>query len=242
MSASAVIPISHRLIVALDFPSAEQARQMVSSLGSTVCFYKIGLELFMSGNGFTFLEELIDRDKKVFVDLKLFDVPRTVAAAVRQLRGRGISFTTVHGNDAMMTAAAAAKGDSLKLLAVTALTSLDRSDLTTLGFDCDVETLVLSRARRALASGCDGVVASGLETLRIKKEYAKSLLVITPGIRPVDNSDDQKRTVNVAQAFRNGADYIVVGRPIINAASPPRRAAEIMHDIEQYFNGAKTFQ
>jgi len=134
----------------------------------------------------------------------------------------------VHGNQGIMQAAAKEKGD-LKVLAVTVLTSLDRGDLDDLGFSCDVERLVLSRARRALEAGCDGVISSGLEAQRLKSEFHDRLLVVTPGIRPVENKplDDQKRTVDVAQAFANGADYIVAGRPIRQAADP-RAAAEAM--------------
>src|SRR6185437_9341283 len=130
-----------------------------------------------------------------------------------QLAGRGVSFATVHGNQALMEAAAAVKGD-VKLLAVTVLTSLDRGDLDDLGFQCDVGQLVLSRARRALQAGCDGVVASALETPQLRAELAERILVVTPGVRPVDNRplDDQKRVVSVPQAFAAGADYIVVGR------------------------------
>ncbi len=229
------IATQDRLIVALDFPDAKQAQQMVDQLGSTVCFYKIGLELFMSGDGFTLLEQLLNQDKKVFVDLKFFDVPQTVAAAVRQLRNRGVSFATVHGNDAMLAAAVAEKSAHLKLLAVTALTSLDRGDLNDLGFNCDIEALVLSRAKRALAIGCDGVVASGLEAPGLKKEFADQLLIVIPGIRPVDNDDDQKRTVDVTQAFCNGADYIVIGRPITLADSPLDAAMRIADTITRFF-------
>jgi orotidine-5'-phosphate decarboxylase len=135
-----------------------------------------------------------------------------------------------------MEAAAANKG-SLKILAVTALTSLDRGDLDDLGFKCDVEALVLSRARRALEAGCDGVISSGLEAAKLRAEIDERLLVVTPGIRPVDNrpSDDQKRVVDVAQAFRNGADYIVVGRPIRDAADPRRAAEQIQATIAEIF-------
>jgi orotidine-5'-phosphate decarboxylase len=166
------------------------------------------------------------RDLRLFVDLKFFDIPATVAAAVRQLHGRGVTFTSVHGNQSIMEAAAAAKGD-FKILAVTVLTSLDRGDLTDLGFQCDVEQLVLSRARRALEAGCDGVVASALESRAMRAALGPKLLVVTPGVRPVDNRpvDDQKRVVSVPQAFEYGADYIVVGRPIRDA-SDPRAAAE----------------
>jgi orotidine 5'-phosphate decarboxylase subfamily 1 len=156
------IPDLERLIFALDVADAAAARKLVEQLGEAVQFYKIGLELFMGGEYFPLLDWLVARHKRVFVDLKFFDVPATVAAAVRQLRNRGVTFTTVHGNQSIMEAAAEAKGD-VKVLGVTVLTSLDRGDLDDLGFKCDVEQLVLSRARRALEAGCDGVVSSGLE-------------------------------------------------------------------------------
>lgn len=220
------IPPRDRLIMALDVPAAAEARAVVEQLGDAVSFYKIGLELFMAGGYFELLDWLVKREKKVFVDLKFFDVPETVRSAVRALAGSGATFATVHGNQAIMEAAARDKGD-LKILAVTVLTSLDRGDLDDLGFACDVEKLVLSHARRALETGVDGIVSSGLEAPMIRRELGQKLLVVTPGIRPVENrpADDQKRTVDVAQAFNNGADYIVVGRPIRQAADP-RAAAE----------------
>jgi orotidine-5'-phosphate decarboxylase len=220
------IPRRERLIVALDVPTANDAKALVEKLGAAASFYKVGLELFMAGGYFELVDWLAKRGSKVFADLKMFDIPETVARAVANLRGRGITFATVHGNQAMMKAAAAEKGE-LKVLAVTVLTSLDRGDLDDLGFSCDVERLVLSRARRAMEAGCDGVISSGLEAPRIKAQFKERLLVVTPGIRPVENkpADDQKRTVDVAQAFANGADYIVVGRPI-RQAGDPRAAAE----------------
>jgi len=183
----------------------------------------------MSGGYFELLDWMLARDKKVFCDLKFFDIPATVGAAVRALQDRGASFVTVHGNQSIMEAAAENKGDSLKVLAVTVLTSLDRGDLDDLGFDCDLESLVLSRARRALETGCDGVISSGLEVPTLREHIDNKLLVISPGIRPVDNKPmgDQKRVVTVETAFANGADYIVVGRPIRDAESP-RAAAEAM--------------
>lgn len=225
-----------RLIVALDVASTAEARALVERLGSAARFYKIGLELFMAGGTFELLEWLVARRCKVFVDLKFFDVPETVRRAVANLRGRGIAFATVHGNQAMMEAAAREKGE-VKILAVTALTSLDRGDLDDLGFSCDLEKLVLSRARRALEAGCDGVVSSGLEAQRLKSEFRDRLLVVTPGIRPVENkpADDQKRTVDVAQAFANGADYIVVGRPIRQAPDPRAAAEAIQRTIAGLF-------
>jgi orotidine-5'-phosphate decarboxylase len=231
------IPPAERLIVALDVPDAHAARSLVERLGAVVRFYKIGLELFMAGGYFELLDWLVARDKRVFVDLKFFDVPETVRAAVRALAGRGASFATVHGNQSIMEAAGREKGE-VKILAVTVLTSLDRGDLDDLGFACDVEKLVLSRARRALAAGCDGIISSGLEAPLIRRELGERLLVVTPGIRPVDNrlADDQKRTVDVAQAFRNGADYIVVGRPIRQAADPEAAARAVQETISGLFD------
>lgn len=223
------IPARDRLIFAMDVPDCERAKRLAEELGDAVNFYKIGLELMMSGEYFDLLDWMLERDKKVFCDLKFFDIPATVGSAVRQLKDRGASFVTVHGNQSIMEAAAENKGDSLKVLAVTVLTSLDRGDLDDLGFDCDVADLVLSRARRALDSGCDGVISSGLEVPKLREFIDDKLLVVSPGIRPVDNkpAGDQKRVVTVETAFKNGVDYIVVGRPIRDAGNP-REAAEAM--------------
>ncbi len=230
------IPADERLIVALDLADAQAARALVDVLGTSVRFYKIGLELFMGRGYFDLLDDLVERGKKVFVDLKFFDVPETVRSAVRALSGSGATFATVHGNQAIMEAAVKDKGE-LKILAVTVLTSLDRGDLDDLGFACDVDRLVLSRARRALETGVDGIVSSGLEAPLIRRELGQKLLVVTPGIRPVENKpvDDQKRTVDVAQAFRNGADYIVVGRPIRLAADPRAAAEAVQRTIAEVF-------
>jgi orotidine-5'-phosphate decarboxylase len=230
------IPPEERLIMALDVPSIGEAQALVEELGDSVVFYKVGMELFMSGDYFGFIEWLKEQDKKIFVDLKFFDVPATVGRAIKALSLRGVDLATIHGNDAIMEAAARDKGD-LKVLAVTALTSLDRGDLDDLGFQCDIKDLVLSRARRALAIGCDGIVSSGLEAPMIREEIDHRLLVITPGIRPVDNrvDDDQKRVVSVEQAFQNGADYIVVGRPIRDAENPKAMALKIQSQIASQF-------
>jgi|TARA_B100001013_G_scaffold296799_1_gene197367 orotidine-5'-phosphate decarboxylase len=219
-----------RLIFALDVPEVDRAKQLVNELGDTVSFYKIGMELMMTGDYFDLLDWLVKKNKNVFVDLKLFDVPATVSKAVKRLSKRGAYFTTIHGNQSMMEAAAAEKGD-LKVLAVTALTSLDQGDLNDMGFTCDVQELVVSRAKRALSSGCDGIVASGLELEHIRNEVDQKLVIVTPGIRPVLNrpTDDQKRVVTVEQAFQWGADHIVVGRPIKNATNP-REAAELIQE------------
>ncbi len=208
-------------------------RQLATELGDAVTFYKIGLELMMSGGYFDLLEWMLARDKKVFCDLKFFDIPATVGSAVRQLKDRGASFVSVHGNQSIMEAAAENKGDMLKVLGVTVLTSLDRGDLDDLGFDCDIDALVISRARRALEAGCDGVISSGLEVSKLREHVDPKLIVVTPGIRPVDNkpSGDQKRVVTVETAFANGADYIVVGRPIRDAENPRVAAEDIQASI-----------
>lgn len=225
-----------RLIVALDVASFDEAKALVESLGDSVRFYKIGLELFTSGSYFELLEWLSARDKKVFADLKFYDIPETVRRAVSNLRGRGVTFATVHGHRSIMEAAAGAKGD-IRILAVTVLTSFDKSDLAEMGAAGEVQQLVLSRARGAVECGCDGVISSGLEAPQIKAAFGPKLLVVTPGIRPVENrpADDQKRTVDVAQAFANGADYIVVGRPIRQAASPRAAAEAIQATIAGVF-------
>ncbi len=232
------IPARDRLIFAMDVPGCDRARALAEELGDAITFYKIGLELMMSGEYFELLDWLLARDKKVFCDLKFFDIPPTVGSAVRQLKDRGATFVTVHGNRSIMEAAAENKGDTLKVLGVTVLTSLDRGDLDDLGFDCDVGALVLSRARQALESGCDGVISSGLEVPKLREFVDEKLLVIAPGIRPVDNKPvgDQKRVVTIETAFSNGADHIVVGRPIRDAESP-RAAAEAMQaSIAAQFN------
>jgi orotidine-5'-phosphate decarboxylase len=231
------IPAKDRLIFAMDVPDCDAAMALAQELGDAVTFYKLGLELMMSGRYFELLDWMLARDRKVFCDLKFFDIPATVGSAVRQLKDRGASFVTVHGNQSIMEAAADNKGDTLKVLGVTVLTSLDRGDLDDLGFDCDVGELVLSRARRALEAGCDGVISSGLEVPRLREFVDDKLVVVTPGIRPVDNkpAGDQKRVVTVETAFSNGADYIVVGRPIRDAASPREAAESIQASIEVQF-------
>ena len=225
------IPVKERLIFALDIPTVDEAKRLVERLGDSVHFYKLGLEMFMAGGYFELVNWMAGQGKKVFVDLKFFDVPNTVASAVRQLREHKPEFATVHGNDSILKAACEEKGQ-IKILAVTVLTSLDQSDIYALGFnkemdidDAKIENLVYSRAKRALELGCDGVISSGMEVRRLREGLGSKLTVVVPGIRPVKNVDDQKRTVDVEDAFENGADYIVVGRPI-KSAPDPRAAAE----------------
>jgi orotidine-5'-phosphate decarboxylase len=231
-----------RLIVALDVPGIDQAKALVERLGESVRFYKIGLELATSGSYFELLDWLVKRGSKVFADLKFYDIPETVRRAVANLRGRGVSFLTVHGHRSIMQAAVTEKGE-IRILAVTVLTSFERRDLDEMGATLELGELVLARARSALETGCDGVVASGLEAPKLKAEFGRKLLVVTPGIRPAAEGhpsqeqpiDDQKRTVDVAQAFANGADYIVVGRPIRDATDPRAAAKAIQATIAKAF-------
>lgn len=230
------IPPNERLIFALDVPTTDEAERLVDQLGDSVQFYKLGLEIFMAGSYYELLDRLTKRGKKAFVDLKFFDVAETVASAVRQLRGRGAEFATVHaGNDDVLRAACREKGGT-KILAVTVLTSLDNADLKDLGFEVDAEKLVLSRARRALDLGCDGVISSGWEAEGLRDNLGEKFLIVVPGIRPVANVDDQKRTVDVEEAFMKGADYIVVGRPIRNAKDPKKAARDIQDRIAKLFS------
>jgi orotidine-5'-phosphate decarboxylase len=228
------IPRAERLIVALDVATPKEARALVEKLGDAACFYKVGLELFTADGYFELLTWLTTRGNKVFADLKLYDIPETVRRAVANLRGSGATFLTVHAHRSVMEAAAREKG-SMKILAVTVLTSFDQRDLEEMGSSRTVEQLVLSRARGAAESGCDGVISSGLEAKALKTEFRNRLLVVTPGIRPAESRDDQKRTVDVAQAFANGADYIVMGRPIRDAADPRKAAEGVQASIATIF-------
>ena len=236
-----------RLIFALDVPDLKGAQALVTTLADSVAFYKIGLELATSRHYFELLDWLIARDKKVFTDLKLYDIPATVTAAVRQLSASGASFLTVHGDRAIMEAAAAAKGEQLQILVVTVLTSIAPQDLADMGIRLSVEDLVLTRARQAVAAGCDGVIASGLEAEPLRKALGPQPKIVTPGIRPADAArmdaratpgtvaDDQRRVVTPTLAFRSGADHIVVGRPIRDAADPYSAAAAIQQEIAAVF-------
>lgn len=235
----ATIAARDRLIFALDVPDRAQAVAWMDRLGDEVSFYKIGLELLSGGEYFDVLHELGDRGKKIFVDLKLHDVPATVAGAVRGLARWPVTFCTVHCDSrAMLEAASKAKGD-MRLLAVTVLTSNDESDLANLGVRGSVADTVIARAKLAQGAGIDGVVCSGAD-LPDLRAAAPDLLTVCPGIRPSGPaSDDQKRVVDVPTAFAQGADYIVVGRPIRQAADPRAMARQIVTQIESAVAGAR---
>ena len=226
------IPPGQRLIVALDVPGADAAKALVRELGDAVEFYKIGLELMASGCYFELLDWLLANDKRVFADLKFYDIPATVAAAVRQMARRGASFLTIHGDRAIIEAAASQKGE-LEILAVTVLTSVGRDDLREMGIGMEVESLVLQRARVAVAAGADGLIASGLEAAALRAALGSGPRIVTPGVRPAgaNTTDDQKRVVTPARALESGADYLVIGRPIRNAPSPRQAAEAVQAEI-----------
>jgi orotidine-5'-phosphate decarboxylase len=229
------IPLNERLIFALDVDSDDIAKEWVMRLESHVKFYKVGLQLFLAG-WFNVIDWIVKRDHKVMVDLKIFDIPETVSLAVRKLVGRGVTFATVHGNEPILEAAVSAK-NGVKILAVTLLTSFGQEDMRDMfGREVDIEEFVLTRARRALQAGCDGVISSGLEAKKLRSHLGENFLIVTPGIRPginrdVMQQDDQKRIVTAMEAIRNGADYIVVGRPISNAPDPLKAAINLQEEI-----------
>jgi orotidine-5'-phosphate decarboxylase len=232
-AANPKIPTRDRLIFALDVPDLGAAKKLVGTLGDAVSFYKLGLELAASAHYFELLTWLVDRGNKVFADWKLYDIPATVGAAVRQLARSGASFLTVHGDRAVVEAAATDKGERLKVLAVTVLTSVAPSDLKDMGVEVPLDAFVEQRATRAIAAGADGVIASGLEAARLRTTLGPQPLIVTPGIRPAEakGGDDQRRVVTPTRAFSAGADHIVVGRPIRDAADPRRAALSIQEEI-----------
>ena len=224
-----------RLIVALDFPDIKSAQNLVENLGSTVNFYKIGLELLMSGDYFKMIDWLAKKDKKVFADLKLYDIAATVSKAVKNLSSySNIQFVTIHcASSEIMQQAVQNKG-KINILAVTVLTNLDQNDLLEMGFDpaLSMENLVIKKAELAKKCGVDGVVSSGLEAKIIRKNLGTNFAIVSPGIRLVGlENDDQKRTVDVKTAFLNGVDYVVVGRPINTSTNPLQAAQEFQSQI-----------
>lgn len=229
------IPLNERIIFALDVPSHEEAMHLVDNLESEIKFFKVGLQLFLS-SGFKTVDAIIQRGCKVMLDLKFFDIPETVHLAVSQLNNRGVTFATVHGNDPILRAAVQAKGD-LKILAVTVLTSFCEEDMQAMGMNGNIADLVLLRSRKALEIGCDGVVASALEAQPLRNELNENFLIVTPGIRPGanidDNSDDQKRIATAKNAIRNGADYVVIGRPIRNSKEPLTLIRSLQQEIAE---------
>ena len=215
------INLNERIIFALDVSHPEEAKQWVRKLDGDIKFFKVGLELFLAG-WWDVVDFIIDRGNKVMLDLKFFDIPETVHLAVQQVKDRGVSLTTIHGNDAIIRAALTDRGN-VNVLAVTVLTSFDESDMRQMGMTGSVEDLVLIRAKKALELGCDGVVSSALEVMPLRQRLGEGFISVTPGIRPsstIPGEDDQKRIATARNAMLNGADHVVVGRPIRNADDP----------------------
>jgi orotidine-5'-phosphate decarboxylase len=234
------IAARERLIVALDVDTGTEALQLVNDLGSDVSFYKVGLQLFMEA-GLVIVKRIVEQGKKVFLDLKIDDTPRTVQEAVRNIAIDGVEFFTLQGNRDTARAAAAGRGrrSSPKFLQGTYHSSWDSSDLIdhlhieTATDQVSIDDQVVNRTRRILESGCDGVIASGTSVSRLRREYP-NLLIVTPGIRASGTgSDDHKRSMTPFEAIRAGADYLVVGRPIRSAQDPRATAHLIQQQIEQ---------
>ena len=216
-----------KLVVALDFPNTDLALNLVDKLGSAVDFYKIGLELMMTGNYFTLLSALEKRQKKIFADLKLYDIPQTVGKAVANLTSYNIELLTIHTANAEMMLSANENKKHLKIIAVTVLTSLNEQNLLEMGFDANISlpNLVCQKTKLALQCGLDGVVASALEAKILRTNFGNNFAIITPGIRSSNSEDnqkitDQKRVATVELAIKNGSSHLVVGRPITASANP----------------------
>jgi len=227
------IPARDRLIVGLDLPSPADAETMVETLGDAVTFYKVGMRLSFSG-GLGFARDLVEAGKDVFLDMKLLDIPNTVAQAVEAIADMGVSYTTIHAYPQAMRAAVEGRGDSdLKLLGVTVLTSVDDNDLAETGYSGTVSDLVLRRAEQAAEIGMDGLICSPMEVAAIRDRVGHALTLVTPGIRPAgSDTGDQKRAATPARAIADGADRLVVARPVIRADDPRAAANAIVAEIE----------
>lgn len=221
------------IIVALDVDTAEEARKLVVRLDRSVHFYKVGMELYAAA-GMEFVRELIGQGKNVFLDMKFYDIGETVKRAVAQVARSGVRFLTVHGSVPVMRAAAAGReGSDLKLLAVTVLTSFDEQDLADLGYHCACSELVAMRVRKAMEAGIDGIVCSPLEAAAVRELAGPKAILVTPGVRsPGASTGDQKRVATPAEAIRDGADYLVMGRQITRAADPAAEVARVLREIE----------
>jgi orotidine-5'-phosphate decarboxylase len=224
---------NERLIVALDYPNSNSALTLIAQLEGLVSFYKVGLELFTAG-GTDLVQALIAQRKKVFLDLKFLDIQETVRRAAKQVARLGVQFLTVHeSGNAVAGAVRGVAGSDTKILAVTLLTDMNADDVRAMGYTGSVEDLVLERAKRAIAAGAHGVVASGREAKQIRA-LSSDVIIVTPGIRPADAPpDDQKRTVTPEEAVAAGADYLVVGRPIRDTKDPYAAAKQIISQIER---------
>jgi len=229
------IPLKERIILALDVEDAAKARELVRATEAHLGFYKVGLELFLAG-GFEMVHWIADRGHKVMLDLKFFDIPETVKRAVARVAEHPVTFATVHGIDSVVRAAVESRG-TVKILAVTVLTSMGPEDLKAMGVSSTVEEAVLDRASRAVQFGSNGVVASALEAPMIRKALGDEPILVTPGIRPggslLGRGDDQSRVITPGRAVASGADYLVVGRPITRSPDPLSVIESMQQEIAQ---------
>jgi orotidine-5'-phosphate decarboxylase len=226
-----------RLIVALDVESVEAARSLIQTLGESVSFYKIGMELAYGG-GFALVDELKSAGKKVFIDLKLHDIGQTVERATKQIARLGVDFLTIHAYPQTMTAARMGASGGLRLLAVTVMTSYNDADLAAAGYAFSVKELVARRAQQAREAKIDGLILSPLELQSIRALVGADMILVTPGVRPAGAAlDDQKRVLTPGQAITAGADYLVVGRPIAKADDPKAAAQSIVEEIAASVTG-----
>lgn len=226
------------LIIALDVDRTDEARRLVDAIGDGADFYKVGMELYAVA-GMSFVQELLSRGKRVFLDLKLYDISETVKRASRQISRSGVTFLTVHGSKAVMRAAVEGRGDSAtRLLAVTVLTSFDQDDLADLGYPAPVSDLVALRVRKAVESGIDGIVCSALEVAKVREIGGPGLKLVTPGVRSAGvATGDQKRVATPAEAMQAGADYLVIGRQVTRAADPKAACEQILSEVASLIVG-----
>jgi orotidine-5'-phosphate decarboxylase len=224
------------IIIALDVESGDQARDLIRKLGGSVSFYKVGMELYASA-GMDLVRELVGQGQQIFLDMKFYDIGETVKRAVAQVARSGVRFLTVHGSGAVMRAAVEGRGDApLQLLAVTVLTSFDRSDLADLGYPCEVSDLVKLRVRKAMEAGMDGIVCPPLEVAAVRAITGPQAVLVTPGVRSAGASaGDQKRVATPEEAIRNGASYLVIGRQVTRATDPAGEVARILNDLRTVY-------
>ena len=224
--------MTNPVIIALDVASAAEAQDLVARIGPDGSFYKVGMELYAAA-GMDFVRSLIGQGKQVFLDMKFYDIPETVRRAVAQVASSGVRFLTVHGSYSVMRAAVEGRGDSrLRLLAVTVLTSFDQSDLADLGYPCEIGELVALRVRKARQAGIDGIVCSPIEVASVRAIAGPGAILVTPGVRsPGAAAGDQKRIATPAEALRDGADYLVIGRQVTRAADPAAELRRVLQEI-----------
>lgn len=232
------VALRDRIIFALDVPDAAQAKALVNTLGGSIGYFKVGLQLFLA-EGFPLVDWILEQGHKLMLDLKFHDIPRTVGLTMREVARHGVHLATVHAHTTSMLRQATAEAGTVGVLGVTVLTSVGEEELRELSFPGTVEDMVRARAGYALSTGCAGVVASAREAALLRHEYGDDFLIVTPGIRPSthDHGDDQRRIMTPAKAIAAGADHLVVGRPISQAEKPVEVAEEMLEEVRETLEG-----